>query len=69
MSEHVERDDKLQEFVCRLVMFFMFYIIAWIFCDGFTFIEGMIVWLFTGSHYDTTMILNNQRKDNRNATR
>jgi hypothetical protein len=61
MKEYLPRDDKKNELICRLLMFAIYYAIAFVFNDGLTFIEGVLLWLFTGSHYDTTTILNNQR--------
>jgi hypothetical protein len=61
MNEYLPRDDKMKEVIVRLIFFAILYLIANFFSDGFTFVEGMIIWLFTGTHYDTTVILNNQR--------
>jgi hypothetical protein len=63
MKKQLPRDDKMQEVVCRIAMFFIYYMIACVFNDGLTFMEGMFLWLFTGCHYDTTIILNNQRTE------
>lgn len=63
MNNMMPRDDKLTEILCRVILFAILSIIASVFSDGFTFIEGMIVFILTGIDYDTTIILNNQRKD------
>lgn len=59
--KHIPRDDKLQEIVCRIILFALYFVLAECYSGGFTFVEGIIVWMLTGSQYDTTIILNNQR--------